>query len=283
MRPAALTILALFAVTHGCSLINGNNTEQPVARVFEEYLYPSDLKDAIPEGTSMEDSAVLAKRYVDTWIKDQLMVKRAEQALTEEQKDFDRQIAEYHRSLLIFTYREKLLRQKLDSVITDQAIREYYEENISNFLLSQDVIRGTYVKVPLSAPRQQDLRSWSRSNEPEDLDRMEKYCITHAEKYDDFNETWIYFSSIRSQLPMTISRPSAYLSYNRNIETTDSMHRYFLHISDHLKEGEAAPLQMVADDIASIILNKRKIQFFRDLERRVYNDGVSRNQFEIYQ
>jgi len=283
MRLVALSICVLLAGSHGCSLINGSNAEQPVARVFEEYLYPSDLVDAIPEGTSREDSTVLAKRYVDTWIKDQLMVRRAEQALTEEQKDFNRQIAEYHRSLLIFTYREKLLQQKLDSTITDEAIRDYYEENISNFLLSQDVIRGTYVKLPLSAPRQQDVRSWSRSNEPEDLNKLEKYCITYAEKFDDFNETWIYFSSISSQIPMTISRPSAYLSYNRNIETTDDTYRYFLHISDHLPEGKAAPLEMVAEDIASIILNKRKIQFFRDLERRVYNDGVSRNQFEIYQ
>jgi hypothetical protein len=39
---------------------------------------------------------------------------------------------------------------------------------------------------------------------------------------------------------------------------------------------------MVKDDIINIILNKRKIEFFQDLEQMVYNDGVSRNQFEIY-
>jgi hypothetical protein len=283
MRRCIIYIIAGFTAFQGCSLFTHSNPEEPVARVFEQYLYPSDLEDAIPSGTSSEDSAVLAKRYIDTWIKDRLMVRRAEQALTEEQKDFDRQIAEYHRSLLIYTYREKLLQQKLDSLVTPEEIKAYYEENLGNFLLGQDVIRGTYIKIPLTAPRQNELRSWSRSNQEEDLDKMEKYCITYAEKYDNFNDTWIYFSSIKSQLPMTISRPSAYLSYNRDIETTDSGYRYFLHISGHLSEGEPAPLEMVSDDIANIILNKRKIQFFQDLERRVYNDGVSRNQFEIYQ
>ncbi len=56
------------------------------------------LEDAIPEGTPEKDSLVLAKRYIDTWVRDQLMLSRAEQALTEEQKDFEKQIAEYHRS-----------------------------------------------------------------------------------------------------------------------------------------------------------------------------------------
>jgi hypothetical protein len=48
-------------------------------------------------------------------------------------------------------------------------------------------------------------------------------------------------------------------------------------------EGEPAPLELVSRDIINIILNKRKIAFIQDLEQRVYNDGVNRNQFEIYQ
>ena len=70
--------------------------------------------------------------------------------------------------------------------------------------------------------------------------------------------------------------PSRYLKYNKNIETTDQSFRYFLHVSDHLPEGEMTPLEMVSDDITNIIINKRKIEFFRDLEQRVYNDGVSK-------
>jgi hypothetical protein len=283
MNKTSVLILLGMVAAYGCTLINGNNQEVPVARVFEQYLYSSEMQDAIPEGISSQDSLVLAKRYVDTWVKDQLMLNRAEQALSEEQKDFEKQIAEYHRSLLIYTYRKKLLQQKLDTVVTPDEVETYYAENINNFLLGQDVIKGTYMKVLLSSPRQNELRNWSYSNQEDDLDKMEKYCISYADKYDDFNDTWIHFSSIKAQLPMTISQPSRYLRYNRNIETTDSLHRYFLHVSDHIPEGETSPLEMVSDDIINIILNKRKIEFFQDLDRRVYSDGVTRNQFEIYQ
>jgi hypothetical protein len=283
MRRVLLYISLVFFAASSCSLIPGSNNEVPVARVFDHFLYPSDLDEAIPEGTSDKDSIVLAKRYINTWVKDHLMLTRAEQALTDEQKDFEKQLAEYHRSLLIFSYRQKLLQQKLDTLVSTEEIQSYYQDNISNFILGQDVIKGTYIKVPLSSPRLDELRRWLYTSGEDDLDNIEKYCISYAEKYSDFNGTWIYFSSIKPQLPMTISQPSRYLKYNKNIETTDSMFRYFLHISDHLPEGEMTPLEMVSDDITSIILNKRKIEFFQDLEQRVYNDGVTRNQFEIYQ
>lgn len=282
MIRSLLVISALILLGYGCSLFKGNNQEEPLARVLEQNLYPSDIIDAIPAGASMQDSIVLARRYIDTWVRDQLMLNRAEQALTEEQKDFEKQIAEYRSSLLIYSYRQKLLRQKLDTVVSQSEVQSYYQENINNFVLGQNVIKGTFIKVPLSAPRINQLRRWSMSNGEDDLDQMEKYCISYAEKYSNFNDTWVYFGSIKPQLPMRISQPSRYLRYNRNIETTDSLYRYFLHVTDHLPEGEMAPVEMVTDDITNIIMNKRKIEFFQEMEQRVFNDGVSRNQFEIY-
>jgi len=282
---AAILILAgLLFISTGCEsgLFREKQAEEkPVARVNEKFLYRSELEDAT-EGLDREDSAVVAKRYIDNWIKEQLMLHRAELALSDEQKDFDRQIEEYRKSLLIYSYRQKLLQQKLDTVVSNQEIQEYYDNNINNFILSDDIIKGTFVKVPRSAQRISQVRQWSRSNTPESLDELEKYCISYAEKYIDFNDKWIYFNNISSQIPMQISQPSRYLRYNRNIETSDDSFTYFLHIVDHKAEGEVAPLELVSMDIRSILLNKRKIEFFQDLETRVYNDGVSRNQFEIY-
>jgi hypothetical protein len=276
-----LTVLLL--LLPGCSLLEGEKNGEPVARVFDELLYAADLNDAIPNGTNQQDSVFLAKRYIENWVKDQLLKHRAEQYLTEEQMDFDKQIEEYHRSLLIFTYRQKLLQQKLDTIVPDTEIQAYFDENPSNFLLNHDVIKGSYIKVPLTAPRMNQLRHWSWNNREEDLDQMEKYCLSYADKFSDFNDTWVYFSSIKVQFPMRISQPSRYLRNNRNLETSDSLYRYFLHVSDHLAEGEVAPLELVSGDIANIIMNKRKIQFIQELEHRVYTDGVTRNQFEIYQ
>ena len=282
MRSIISIIALVLFIVQGCSLFVKNDLEEPVARVFENYLYPSDLEKVIPSGTNRQDSMLLAKRYTETWVKDMLMQHRAEESLSEEQMDFETQIEEYHRSLLIYTYRQNLLQQKMDTLVSEHEINSYYEENSKNFVLNQNVIKGTFIKVPLSAPNQDQLRRWSWNNREQDLDQLEKYCLSYAEKYSDFNDTWVDFSSIREQLPRRISNPVRYLNSYRNIEHSDSLFRYLVHISDHLTEGEVAPVEMVSDDITNIILNKRKIKFIKDLEHRVYTDGVSRNQFEIY-
>ncbi|NOR34737.1 MAG: hypothetical protein GQ579_08665 [Bacteroidales bacterium] len=282
MRSIISIIALVLFMVQGCSLFVKNDLEEPVARVFENYLYPSDLEKVIPSGTNRQDSMLLAKRYTETWVKDMLMQHRAEESLSEEQMDFETQIEEYHRSLLIYTYRQNLLQQKMDTLVSEREINSYYEENSKNFVLNQNVIKGTFIKVPLSAPNQDQLRRWSWNNREQDLDQLEKYCLSYAEKYSDFNDTWVDFSSIREQLPRRISNPVRYLNSYRNIEHSDSLFRYLVHISAHLTEGEVAPVEMVSDDITNIILNKRKIKFIKNLEHRVYTDGVSRNQFEIY-
>jgi hypothetical protein len=266
----------------GCSLVGSGTEEQPVARVFDSYLYPSDLADAVPSGSGPADSTVIAKSYIDTWIRNQLMLHRAEEALTEEQKDVQKKIEEYRSSLLIYTYRQKLLQQKMDTLVTDEEISEYYEANTDNFILNDVIVKGAFLKVPVSSPDIANVRSWMRSNTAEDLDNLEKYSVNHAEKFDLFNNSWVYFSTIMVQVPLEIQQPERFLRYNRNIETSDSFFHYFVHISEYRNAGETSPLDLISEDIRSILLNKRKIEFYNSLENQVYTEGANRNQFEIY-
>src|SRR6056297_4215183 len=211
-QPFIIT-LVLIAVCTSCQYFVKSGNGEVVARVHDRYLYQSDLAGAVPEGTGPEDSAVIAHRYIDTWVKEQLLLHRAELALSEEQKDFDKQIEEYRTSLLIYSYRQKLLTRKLDTVIGKEEVREYYENNLNNFILSQDIVKASFVKVPLTAPDIDDVRRWCRSARSEDLDNLEKYSLNYAEKFDTFDNSWVYFSRIREQIPLAISNTSRYLRY----------------------------------------------------------------------
>ena len=83
-------------------------------------------------------------------------------------------------------------------------------------------------------------------------------------------------------VPLDIQQPGRFLRYNNNIETSDSLFYYFVHISEYKQEGDTTPLDLIREDIKSLLLNKRKIEFYNNLEKQVYNEGVNRNQFEIY-
>ncbi len=272
----------IFIGLTSCGLIEPEKTDQPVARAYGKYLYRSDLLEIIPEGTSSQDSAIIARNYIDTWVRTRLMLNKAEEALSDDQKNVNKKIEEYRSSLLIYSYRQKLLSQKMDTLINDKEIIDYYENNIDNFILASEIVKAVFVKIPLVAPNINNLRNWIRSGTVDDLDKLEKYSIIYAEKFDIFDNSWVYFNKLMKQVPLTISQPDRFLRYNKNIETSDSQFHYFVHISDHKSEGEAIPLELIRDDIKSILLNKRKIEFYNDLEKKVYNEGANRNLFEIY-
>lgn len=278
-----LTIIALLVLITSCKFTGRRLSEDPIARVHDRYLFPSDLSDLQVSGMSEKDSAMIVKNYVDRWVRTQLMVAQAEANLTEEEKDLKKQLENYRSSLLIYKYKQSLLNDKLDTIVSDSEIQTYYEQNPSNFLLSNHVIKGVYLKVPRTAPNLWRVRSWYRSTNEDDIENLEEYCYENADVYEWYNENWVYFDDIVRKIPVKIDNKESFLRYNNRIDVRDSTHQYFLSIREYKLAGTTAPLSLVADDIKSIILNKRKINFVQGLENEIYRDAQNRNYFEIYQ
>lgn len=256
--------------------------ETPVARVYDEYLYPSGFGDQIPGGLSPEDSMRIARRVIDDWIRNRLLLKQAEIHLPLEMKDVEKQVEEYRSSLLIFKYKQSLLKQNIDTLISSKEIAEYYADNFSNYILQTDVVQATFIKIPLQSPNVYNVRNWYRSDREESLESLKSYCEEHAEIFSIRDTSWMIFTDLLAKTPVVTDNASRYLNYNSFIEARDTASYYFIRIHNRLKEGEIKPLPLVEDNIRTVLLNKRKLEYMQDLENTVYREGLSRNQAEVY-
>lgn len=261
-----------------------NKQDDPiVAKVFDDYLYLSELEEIIPKGLSLEDSLLVTRDHIDKWIRNRLLLNQAQLNLSEEAQNVERQIEDYRTSLLIFKYEQSYISQKLDTMITDEEIEEYYNNYSSNFILNNHLLKGIFMKIPRSAPQSYKARNWYRSEKPEDLKELEEYCFNNATIFDYFDEDWTYLNEILSKMPKIYTRAETILSRYKFYELNDSTYRYFLKISDYRLEGAVTPLEIVKEDIASILLNKRKIQLIQKLESNIYNDALNRENFVVYE
>ncbi len=277
------TILPLFLFSLiACGELPKKAEESPLAKVYDTYLYPSDLEGKIPKGISSEDSIHITRRLIEEWTRERVMLKRAEQYLSYDQKNVDKQIEDYRLSLLTFKYKQILLAQNLDTIITDEEMQKYYKDYSSNYILDADVVKVTFIKVPITAPQLNDVRQWYRSNNVENLDLLEKYCLNYADRYLIKGDKWYKFTDLIAGLPIKVDNPGKFLNYRTYIDESDSVFNYFIHIYERIPEGQVSPIELVKDNIRSVILNKRKIEFIQDLENSIYKDGLSRNQVEIY-
>ncbi len=280
MKYAALIILILTGAA--CTTLENRNREKPLARVYERNLYLSDIQDIFPENVSRADSILILQNFVDKWVKKQLILQKAELNLTEQQKDVSQQLDEYRSSLLVYKYEQHLIAQKLDTLIRQEEVQAYYDENPSNFSLDEHIVKCLFIKLPMDAPNLYRVRQLYRSEREEDIRELESYCYQYALKYDYFNEEWVPFESITRELPNEIRNPDRYLRYNRYIEQQDSLYRYLVSIREYQLAGMVAPLPYVEAKIRTIILNKRKVQFIRDLENNIYMDALNKGDFTVY-
>jgi hypothetical protein len=256
--------------------------EKPLARVHNKFLYKSEMKSLFNSTISKEDSIVVARNYINDWIKKQLLVQKAELNLNEESKDIEKQIEDYRSSLLIFKYKQELIKQKLDTVITSEEIENYYNEYSGNFILNFNIVKALYLKISKEAPEIDKIKRWYKSTDAEDLSRLEDYCYQYATKYDDFNNSWIPFNNLLIEIPTNIGDQERYLKYNTYIETEDDLYYYFVKINEFSLKSTIQPLEYAKSKIKSILLNKRKFTFLEELENSVYNDALNHNEFVIY-
>ena len=280
MRKIVLVFPVLIAFC--CLSVDNKTKDVAVAKVYDKYFYASELQNIVPEGMLPEDSLSMVKDHIDKWIRNQLLLFQAEQYLTLEEKNVQQQIEDYRTSLLIYKYEQSFIHEKLDTQILDNEIVSYYNSYSSNFILNSNLIKGLFIQLPRSAPEIYKIRSWYRSEDPENIKHLEQYCYNHATRFEYFEDDWKYFSEILRDLPELYTRPENILQYRKNYETKDSTYYYFLKISEFRMEGSITPLELVRQDIKSILLNKRKIRLIQELESSIYNDALNRGNFLVY-
>lgn len=272
----------LFAGCDRISQVQHAVPEEAVARVHDEYLYRSDLSKIILPGTTPEDSAIVVNSYIQNWIKKQLVLHRAESNLDDEKKNVEQKLTEYRNSLITYIYESELIRQKLDTVVSDEEILKYYEENSRNFELKDNIIKVLYLRVKKDAPKIKKVKEWYKSGNRKDRTQLEQYCFQYASDFHLDDETWLHFDELLKKVPIKTYDKEAYLKNNRFIEIEDSTFLYLVNIREMKIRESLSPLSFVRDDIRVLIINKRKLDLIREMENTTYEEALRKNEFEIY-
>lgn len=277
-----LQYILLILLFLGACKENFTEQEKPVAKVFDKYLLLSEVKSVIPAGSTSADSTILAQSYVRNWVTKQLLLHKANQNLSDDEKNIRKQVEDYSSSIIIHKYKEKLVSQKLNRVVSDDEITRYYDANKLNFILNTPVVRALFIVLPKSAINIDNVRKWFRSKDAKAQSALEEYCITSAKKYDDFNDQWIPLRDILNLLPISGSDWESKYKNKELIETEDDENYYFLKIHETRQEHETAPFGYVRKEIEILLLNKRKITFEEDLERDINTEGLRKDYVKIY-
>ena len=276
-------LLLILLLVSSCNL-KEVSSDKIVARVYNHYLYASEINEHIRENLSSADSASMAKNYINAWVKEQLLLQKAVFNLNPyQQASLERLIRQYRNDIFIKTYQEEWLKSRMDTLVTSQEIEAYYNENKQNFKLHQDLVRGRYVQLSLTNFNKASVsRALRRFNES-DRNYLDSISLQFNSAYLN-DSVWFrpqaFFNRINKSSPKEYDR---YLKSKRFFEIEDSIDLYLIFVKEVRRRNEIAPLSHINPTLKQILLNKRKLETMIQFDNDILEEAIKNKTLEIYE
>lgn len=275
----------LFFITilfSSCDFLKQEEIGEPIARVNDTYLYKNDIKELIFDSTSKEDSLIIVNNFIKRWATQQLLIDQSIINLPEQQQEsFNKLVEEYKIDLYTEAYKSSIISRQLDSVVSKAELEKYYNENRTNFLLNDELLKGRYILVGENYSKLEELKKkFIRFNE-NDKEELTNLSI----KFKAFNlndSIWIKNIVLQDAISALTGNNHQMLKKSNFTQLQDSIGVYLVKIEDVLKTNDVAPLSYIEPTIKQIILNKRKRELIKTLEKDITVDAIKNKSFEIY-
>lgn len=275
-------VFTLAQFVFGCAQEHDHKGRIPLVGVAGKFLYQDDLQAALPLNLSADDSVLFAESYIKNWVEDVLLFDKAEGNILDSEK-IKSLVESYRKALIMHTYQEALVKQKLADEITADEVVEYYEKNKQLFLLDKPIVKGMFLKVPLKASKLSDVRRWYKRNTQDAIEQLEKYSLLNAVTYDYFYDKWRPLDEIEALIPnRTWNADSDYLEKNRNVELKDTAYHYFLHIEEYQGKGRQKPLDFAEEEIKETLINLKRVEFINGVKNDLYHQASDKNKIIYY-
>jgi len=283
MTIRTLALSAALAFLCGCNIISSLvHDDQVVARVGGERLYLSELKSYIPAGTSPEDSTAIALQYINSWATEHLYLKTAEARLSKEEKNVDKELEAYRRSLLRYRYEQRYINDRLDTLITQQQLEEYYKAHAASLELARPILKVRFVDIMTDSPNYDEILAKLPSEGGQSLKDLDSLTYVSAPRYFDSSDKWMDAAVLAREFgtdwsTMISKIRDRYIIFNYE-DRGETRAAYVFSIQS---KGQA-PLEYCIASIRDNILSERKRELLKNLEQDLLKNAQDKKDFIIY-
>ena len=283
MRRYRIVILAVLICVFSCEFFRKKEDGNPVARVNNEFLYIEDIQDLVPVGTSPEDSLLRVSNFINQWATQRLLMSGSRLNLSEEQQEeFNNLVDQYRNDLFIKAYLEGLVKQNIDTIITHDEVLEVYESHKETFKLNEELIKLRYVNVGDNNGDIREIKERFQRFDTEDKKILDSISVQFT-SYSLNDSIWVKLDQVVDKISVIDSENKKELLKKSNfIELKDSLGVYLMRVNDVRLLNDIAPVEYVLPTIKQIVMNKRKLEFTRQLENDITKDAIKNKQFEIF-
>lgn len=281
-------ILSIFLISFLGLSCNWFQAEEDTANVIAKagayYLKVSDVPKHLYENRSKQDSASAVENYINNWAATHLLLGKALINLPDEkQKAFDKLVTSYKADLYTRAYKQALMKKEIDTLISTAAMQSFYDENKENFRLNEDLVKLRFATLPIENNSIEEITSRIRRYNASDAQYLDSINVQFIQ-YSLDTDRWLSSKHVLQKIPVLNTKVNQrVLKKSQFISLKDSVGVYLIQIEAVLERNQIAPLSYVSSTIRQILLNKRKLEYIKQLEQEVLTEAVEKNEFKIYE
>ena len=278
-----IPLLLLTILVSSCDYFKVPKEPKAFARVGKVFLYESDIVDLVPKGTSKKDSIAIVKSFIDRWATQKLLFEASERNIDDSKiNEFKELIEQYKIDLYTKNYIEDLVIRQIDTVVTEEEIKSYYNNNKQFFTNSSELVKMRYINLVKENPKFVNIKSKFTSFTKKDRLELEQQAINF--KSYAFNDSiWVDINQVYEKLPfVNLDNKEKFISSGINIQYPDSTTIWLVKVNNVLPKDSPTPLEFLRPTIKQIIVNNRKLELVNTIEKEITNDALNDNKYEIY-
>lgn len=279
-----IIVVAAMAVVASCDFVPRLiHDDEVVAKLGRQMLYRSQLDAYVPKGISPEDSAAIAGQYISLWAKELLFVNMAQDRLSKTESDVSTELEDYRRSLLKYRYEQRVLNERLDTIVADTSIAAYYDSHRDMFKLDVPVVKARFLDIMPDSPNFKILRKMLASSDPEDVAAVDSLSFISAIRYEDRSSEWVSMTDFSRNFGLDYGSVLSKLRPDGYIEIPDENSDLKIgYVCAILKPGTVAPLDYCRKRVRDIIISNRKHDILNNLEQELLDEALANEDLIIY-
>ena len=277
--------LLLFVVLllWSCGGKSGGAPKDAAARVNESYLGREELGGLVAPGTSKKDSIAIINSFIDRWASQRLLFDAATVNIDEDkQQELDKLIRQYKTDLYTKAYLEELVKQSVDTTVTEDQLGSYYDANKDNFRTTETLVKLRYIRMAKGHAKLSQAKQRFNSGSKKDKTALNEMAL-HFKSYA-FNDTvWTTMNEVYQKLPfINPDNRGRYISGGIGYQYPDSVDVYMVKVNRVLDRNMVAPYEYIKPTLKEVIINNRKLELIKKIQKDITDDAIKNDKYEIY-
>lgn len=281
---AKIPVLLLLAfMLYSCGGKEQAGPETAAARVNSAYLGKEELTGIVPAGATQQDSLAIVKTYIDRWATQRLLYEAALVNISaEKQQEFDKLIEQYKTDLYTKAYLEEMVKQSVDTVVTDKEIEGYYNANKAGFKTPETLVKLRYIKMEKGHPKFSFVNQKFSGGGKKNMKALTDMAL-QFKSYAFNDSVWTSMNDIYQKLPfINPENRDRYISGGVSYQYPDSTDVYLVKVSQVTGPSQPAPYDYIKPTIKQLIINNRKLELIKKFQKEITDDATKDKKYEIY-